>query len=76
MQQEDAKKSLEWITRFYNDLSGTDADNILPGTYISLTPPEKLDLSRIYGSNYKTVLDLKREYDPHNVFKLAVPMIR
>jgi len=69
----DAQEALEWVTNFERDLRHTSAENILPGTYISLTPPEDLDLSKIYGSNLETMLDLKKEYDPENVFKLAVP---
>jgi hypothetical protein len=75
MKQEDAPESMEWMTNFHNDLLRTNSENILPGTYISLTSPKELDLTKIYGSNYETVLDLKREYDSDNVFNLAVPRI-
>jgi hypothetical protein len=75
MIKDDLQEHLEWITYFKTDLSGTRQENILPGTYMSLTPPADIDLARIYGSKYQTLLTLKREYDPQNVFSLAVPRI-
>lgn len=73
--EEDEKESREWATNFRKELLQMKPENLLPGTYISLTPPGVTPLSKIYGpdSNYETLLELKQKYDPHNVFNLAVP---
>jgi len=73
---EDAKDAVDWITTFWEEMKKIDPENILESTYISLTPPEHLDLSKIYGSNLETIKDLKREYDPENVFNFAIPRIK
>jgi hypothetical protein len=75
--EEDAKESEEWGTNLKNEILQKDPENVLPGTYISVTPPGEVPLSKIYGpeSNYQTLLDLKRKFDPQNVFNLAVPRL-
>jgi len=40
-----------------------------------VTPPEKVDLHKIYGQHFASLAELKRKYDPHNVFNRAVPRI-
>jgi len=65
----------EWITTLHKELCESDPDNILPGTYISLTSPESIDLRKIYGTNYEAMMEIKREYDPQNVFNLAIPKV-
>jgi hypothetical protein len=55
------------------ELLSTEARNILPSTYINLTPPGRTTLEQIYGENFASVMELKQKYDPHNVFKLATP---
>ena len=74
-EEESVKECEEWVATFQNELRGSDPRNILPSSYISLTAPEEMDLRRIYGENYDTLIELKREFDPHNVFNLAVPRI-
>ncbi|KIX04880.1 uncharacterized protein Z518_05751 [Rhinocladiella mackenziei CBS 650.93] len=67
------EESRQWANNFLHDMKQTDQDNILQSTYISLTPAGRNTLKRIYGANYPSVVSLKDKYDPHNVFKLAVP---
>jgi hypothetical protein len=75
--EEDLKESEEWSTSLRKELLQMEPGNLLPGTYISLTPQGDVPLSKIYGpdSNYHDLLDLKQKYDPQNVFSLAVPRL-
>ena len=73
IEQENAKRSLDWAARAVSEIRKTDLGNILPGTYISLDPEGATPLSKIYGANYESLLALKHEYDPEHVFNLAIP---
>lgn len=66
-------EGLAWAQEFVNALRKTDAANIVPSTYISLTPPKGADMGKIYGSRYETLQRIKEQYDPQNVFKNALP---
>ncbi|KAF5875120.1 putative d-lactate dehydrogenase protein [Botrytis fragariae] len=72
-------KSLEdanrWGENFLGELKRTNPENILEGTYISLTRQSELSLSKIYGPNYGNLLELKWMYDPNDVFSLAIPKL-
>ena len=67
--------SQAWAANFREELLQVSHDNLLPGTYIALTKPGDTPLSKIYGPNYRTLLALKREFDPNDVFNLAVPRL-
>ncbi|KAH8599401.1 D-lactate dehydrogenase [Bisporella sp. PMI_857] len=69
------KEAYEWMTKFQSDLQASDPANIVSGTYLSLTTPEEFDLRKIYGNHTETVLELKKKYDPHNVFNLSIPNV-
>jgi hypothetical protein len=71
--QADLKGTEDWAGTFMDELRQMDPGNILPGTYISLTPPGSNSSANIFGSNYETLLDLKRKYDPEGTFGLAPP---
>ena len=71
--KESVEESTGWAKNFLAEIQRTDQANILPSTYISLTPPGRNTLKQIYGSNYDFVMALKKKYDPENVFGLAVP---
>ncbi|KAK6597822.1 d-lactate dehydrogenase [Botrytis cinerea] len=69
---EDANR---WGENFLGELKRTNPENILEGTYISLTRQSELSLSKIYGPNYGNLLELKWMYDPNDVFSLAIPKL-
>ena len=75
--EEDVADSEEWAISLKNEILQKDSENVLPGTYLSVTPPGDVPLSKIYGpdSNYQTVLNLKQKYDPQNVFNLGLPRL-
>ncbi|KAF3385530.1 hypothetical protein F1880_001743 [Penicillium rolfsii] len=58
---------------FINALRNTDPSNIVPATYISLTPNKELNMESIYGSRHETLKRIKARYDPRNVFNNALP---
>ncbi len=69
-----------WAENTWSKLLQTDRSNILPGTYISLdrpaTEPASVPLSRLFGSNDRDLRALKKEFDPENVFSLAIPQLQ
>ncbi|THV46987.1 hypothetical protein BGAL_0344g00090 [Botrytis galanthina] len=69
---EDANR---WGENFLGEVKRTNPENILEGTYISLTRQSELYLSKIYGPNYGNLLELKWMYDPNDVFSLAIPKL-
>ena len=69
------EESEKWAATFLDELRRMDPDNILPGTYISVTPPGWNPFVNMFGSSYKTLLELKRMHDPEGLFGLAQPEI-
>jgi Berberine and berberine like len=66
----------DWAVRFRDAMRRTDAQNILTSTYISLTPPTEANAPAIYGDNWEKLVEIKRQYDPKNVFKHALPKFK
>ncbi|ETS81519.1 hypothetical protein PFICI_06521 [Pestalotiopsis fici W106-1] len=71
--EEGLHESQRWGADFVSELLKTGSSNILPSTYINLTPPGRTTLQQVYGDNFTSVMELKEKYDPHGVFKLATP---
>lgn len=69
------EKAAAWALAMQKELKETDPENILESSYISLLGDEDTDLKKVYGRHYDVLLDLKRKYDPQNVFKYAVPKL-
>lgn len=68
-----APEAWKWANDFREALKGTDLQNVLPSTYISLTPPAEASLEMIYQEYRDKVVEMKERYDPKNVFKHALP---
>lgn len=66
---------LEWGSRIKADLEVEDADNILESSYIALGSHEDVDLKRVYGHHYSTLMTLKEKYDADHIFKHTVPKL-
>jgi hypothetical protein len=69
------EKAASWAVAMLHELKEKDPANILEGSYISLLGSDDTDLVKVYGSHYSALLNLKKKYDPHNVFKHAVPKL-
>jgi len=76
---ESRNASLEWANSMWEAVDRTDRQNILPSTYILLDAPGEspgqIPLSKVFGSNDSDVVALKKEYDPSNVFDMAIPRL-
>lgn len=70
---ERADRALEWASSSQDALRRTDLNNVLPMTYISLTPPEESKLETIYQEYRDKLVKIKKRYDPDNVFRHALP---
>jgi hypothetical protein len=75
VEQTDLKWTEDWADTFISELRKMDPGNILPSTYISITPPGSNSFENIFGSNYETLLEMKRKHDPQGVFDLAQPEV-
>lgn len=65
----------EWADAFRAELTNVDPSNVLPTTYISLTPPGAAPLSALYGPQHQTLLNLQEKYDSKGVFSKSVPRL-
>jgi FAD/FMN-containing dehydrogenase len=64
---DDGKPVVEWARRFFN----ASAPFASAGAYVNfMTEEETARVTTAYGSNYPRLVDLKRKYDPQNVFHL------
>lgn len=61
-----------WVQEFIKALRETDARNIIPTNYISLTPTKEVDMDTIYGSRDELLKNVKGKYNPQNVFNNAL----
>ena len=68
-----ARISWEWAENFRNALQSSDPENVLPTTYICLTHPAEASLEIIYQENRDKLVEIKKRYDPDNVFRHALP---
>ncbi|KAI1164541.1 hypothetical protein F5B18DRAFT_615142 [Nemania serpens] len=68
-------KGAEWARSFIRELKESDPDNVLGSLYVSLVSEDDLDNKLMYGPHYDKLVELKRKYDPDNVFKYAVPRL-
>lgn len=70
---EGTEEGAAWANDFGTEMRGVEGT--LEGTYVPLTPGEIMDLEKIYGGKYGRLVELKRKFDPRNVFKNAIPRL-
>jgi hypothetical protein len=71
--EESYEVSLKWAKKLEEALQKTDPQNILPTRYISFADPATLNMREVFNDRYDTLAELKKTYDPNNVFKSALP---
>ncbi|RAK80776.1 FAD-binding domain-containing protein [Aspergillus fijiensis CBS 313.89] len=69
--EENLDLATAWGQDLWNGLSRTDQENVLPSTYLSLTAPEELQMSPLFGGNFPWLVEMKDKYDPRGVFSAA-----
>ena len=68
---EDSAVHHQWVSDLFSIL----APHALPGGYPNfLTSEDREQLGSAYGHNAARLRDLKRRYDPENVFSSAIPI--
>ncbi|KAF4213709.1 hypothetical protein CNMCM5878_010156 [Aspergillus fumigatiaffinis] len=71
--------AMEWAVQMARRIERADPMTILPTAYVSLynTAAKTSDevLRKVYGDKAGVVRDLKRGFDPENVFGLTVPLL-
>lgn len=70
---EGAEDCRVWAEGFGREMRA--AEGVLEGSYLPLMSEDTVDLGRIYGEKYGRLLELKRKFDPQNVFRNAVPRL-
>lgn len=68
-----ARDASAWALESRNKLMVLE--DALPITYLSLTAPEFTDAKAVYGDKWEELRQLKREYDPNNVFSNTIPRV-
>ncbi|GFF30897.1 6-hydroxy-D-nicotine oxidase [Aspergillus udagawae] len=73
-------EAMEWAVQMARAVERADPGNVLPTAYISLyntaaAASSDEVLRRVYGDKAEVVRDLKRGFDPGNVFRLTVPSL-
>jgi hypothetical protein len=71
--KEQAGPAYPWAMAFREAAQKADEENVLSASYISLTSPKEVDCAKIYGENCAGFVDLKKWYDPRNLFRHALP---
>ncbi|KAF3764480.1 FAD-binding domain-containing protein [Cryphonectria parasitica EP155] len=64
-----------WGVGCLKALREADPANVLDSAYISLLDEGDLATEKIYGEHLPAIVELKRKYDPANVFKHSSPKI-
>ncbi|KIL87887.1 hypothetical protein FAVG1_08768 [Fusarium avenaceum] len=72
---ESLEATTEWLQSFLTAMRNTDQANILPSTYVNLTPPGQNTLKKVYGHNYDFIIELQKKHDPHGVFRASPPFV-
>lgn len=70
---EGAGEAKSWAEGFAGEYKA--AEGVLDWTYLPLTPRENVDLEKVYGEKYGRLLELKRKFDPSNVFRYSLPKL-
>ncbi|TGJ80430.1 hypothetical protein E0Z10_g8337 [Xylaria hypoxylon] len=68
-------KGADWARGLVEELKEVDGENVLDSAYVSLLADADSDYKKIYGPHYDKLVELKKKYDPENVFKYAVPRL-
>jgi hypothetical protein len=63
--------SLKWATNLHQDIISSKV--ALKGGYVALLKDDEINGGDCYGENWKKLQDVKRKYDPRNIFRFAVP---
>lgn len=71
--REGGEECRAWAEAFGRDARG--AEGVLEGSFLPLTPQDVVNLEEIYGDKYGRLLELKKRFDPHNVFRNALPRL-
>lgn len=72
--REGTKAKWEWASAFRRELLDVAKKEgvWLERTYVSLTPAEECNFAVLYGEKWEVLKELKKKYDPKNVFDKAV----
>lgn len=70
-----AIKADEWALALKQDLLKNDTENILDSAYIGFLDNDELQLDKVYGNRYETLVSIKKKLDPKNVFTNSVPKL-
>lgn len=67
--------AMKWARELHQAMLEVEPDNIVPARYPPFVAPEQMDPCRDFAGQYDTLVELKRQYDPQNVFQFALAQI-
>lgn len=68
-----AREAWVWASGFRDAVRRHASHSVLPITYVALTPPSDANFPVIYGKQWQRLQEIKKMYDPNNVFCHAIP---
>ncbi|KAI2634029.1 FAD-binding domain-containing protein [Xylaria nigripes] len=68
-------EAAEWARNVMAEIRKVEPENVLEPAYVALLEDGELDLRKVYGSHYDTLVALKQKHDPQNVFKNTIPRL-
>ncbi|KAL3441671.1 hypothetical protein BJX65DRAFT_322104 [Aspergillus insuetus] len=69
---EKLEEALAWGREFRDALRQNNAENNFPVQYLSFMREEEVDHGKVFGEHVLFLRDMKKRFDPDNVFKAAI----
>lgn len=67
--------AVEWAREFHQAMLENDPGNLMSGMYLPFVSPENMNPRQVLGEQYQALVELKRVYDPQNIFQFALAQV-
>lgn len=68
--------AFDWACGLRRAVVDAVPEEVVEGGWLAMMPDEEVDLEKVFGAeNYRFLLELKRKWDPNNVFSNTVPKL-
>lgn len=69
------EKAFAWACALKRAVEEAGPDDVVGGGWLAMTTHEQSDWVKVFGRNYEFLMELKRKWDPNNVFRNTVPRL-